>query len=144
MHDQYPICDIGSQDGRKGRRMAEIVRTTRGESVELGPCPAWCAMGDRHFSEDELPDVADGFHHFGPEVMLPTAFRAILDRPKPAVRLQLQSFARGLAEESGPPRIEIELAVAGERVEQPVELTPDEARVLAASLVSLADIASKA
>jgi hypothetical protein len=125
--------------------MAEIVRPRHGEPVELGPCPSWCALGDRHFSEDEPPpfDATDGFHHYGPEIMVTTAYRARLDGPKPVVRLLLQSFAGELDGEPGPARIEIELTGTADPSDMSVQLSPDDARMLAASLIGLADIASR-
>lgn len=120
-----------------------IVELTDGSTVELKPCPAWC-LGDHGFPrETPVSPVIDSFHHQGPDATVSVAWRANPDAGPDSVTVQLMSFTEPLDADPGPARIDIYLRTStGE--EAYTELTPAEARSLAASLLMLADTAQRA
>lgn len=120
-----------------------IVELTDGSTVELKPCPAWC-LGDHGFQPGaRLSPVIDCFEHYGPHASVSVAWRARLDGPPDSVTLQLASSTEPLDGDPGPARIDIRLRTStGD--DAYTELTPAEARAVAASLLLLADTAQRA
>lgn len=123
--------------------MTETIRLRDGDPVTPRPCPAWCTQG-RHFPLDYVADSDDGFHHYGPEVAIPTSDRMLLDGPETIVKVNLTSWTHPLGAEPGPSRVELQLATIEGNSDMYVELTPDEARAVASALVKEADIAERA
>jgi hypothetical protein len=120
--------------------VTETIQRRDGVPVTLRPCPPWCTR-DRHFGEDDLIDADDGFHHYGPEIAIPTADRMLLDGPETIVKAILKSWTHPLDAEAGPARVELQLATTEQDTDMYAELTPDEARAVAAALLETADIA---
>lgn len=121
--------------------MTETVRLLDGEAVALRPCPPWCTLG-RHFAGDEIIYASDGFHHCGPETAVPTSYRPHRGEPETVVRAILKSWACPLGANPGPPLIEVNLGTANELTDACAELTPAQARDLAAALLELASAAT--
>ena len=117
----------------------EVVRLRDGDSVKLRPCPPWCTA-DRHFAEGDYADPDDGYHHCGPEISVPTSDRwlGLVDGPQTVVHVILKSWTHPLNADSGPACIEINLGTRGQRTDSSAEVTPDEARAIAAALLDLA------
>lgn len=122
--------------------MTEVVRPRDGGAVALRPCPPWCALG-RHFAGDDVIHAGDGFHHYGPEIAVPTSDRWHSDEPEIVVRTILKSWTGPLGAEPGPPVIEVNLGTAGQLTDACAELTPAQARDLAAALIELAAAAER-
>ncbi len=124
--------------------MTEIIDPRDGDAVTLRPCPPWCTQS-RHFAEDETVDSEDGFHHYGPEVAVPTSYRMFTDDdPESVVKVILKAWTNRLDAEPGPGRIELQLATTEYNTDAYVELTPDQARAVSAALLKLADLAARA
>jgi hypothetical protein len=123
--------------------MPEVVYPRNGDAVTLRPCPPWC-IEDQHFADVEAIDADDGYHHCGPEIEMPTSYRINLDAPETVVRVVLKSWTHPLDAEPGPALIEINLGTAGERTDLCAEITPSQARAVAAALLELADTADRA
>jgi hypothetical protein len=120
----------------------EFVQPRDGHAVELRPCPAWCTLSE-HFTDDQLVDADDGFHHYGPEIAVPTSDRMFPNGPESVVKVILKAWTSRLDAEPGPGRIELQLATTEENTDLYVELTPDEARAVSAALLQLADTAER-
>lgn len=127
-------------DSQKGDDMTETVYPRGGDPVTLRPCPPWCTES-RHFSNEDIVDVDDGFHHYGPEIAIPTSDRMLVDDPETVVKVILKSWTHPLDAEPGPGRVDLALATTEGYTDMYAELTPDEARALAAALLKIADIA---
>jgi hypothetical protein len=121
--------------------VTEIIKPADGDPVRLQPCPSWCTL-DEHLVGATYIAAEDGFFHEGPEVTVSTTYRELRDRPLSVVRLTVKSWVSRLDGDPGPARIELELGTAGQHTDQYVELTPDQARMLAVALNGIADIAS--
>lgn len=118
-----------------------VVQLTDGRSAEPGPCPDWC-LGDHGFRQGTPVHPDDGFIHVGPDASVALKWRALLDGPPDTVRVRLESHTTTLHADPGPPRIEMHVRTTeGEAFP---ELSPAEARALAASLLMLADVAQRA
>jgi hypothetical protein len=123
--------------------MTEVVHPRDGDAVTLGPCPPWCSLS-RHFADGEAVDTDDGYHHYGPEIEVPTSYREYRDAPETVVRTILKSWTHPLHASPGPALIEINLGTAGELTDACAEITPGQARAVAAALLELADTAERA
>jgi hypothetical protein len=127
----------------KGGDVTETVHPREGGAVSLRPCPAWCAER-RHFADDDVVYADDGFHHFGPEIAIPTSDRRLLHDPETVVKVILKAWTERLDAEPGPCRIELQLATAEENTDMYVDLTPGEARAVASALLKTVGIAEPA
>lgn len=116
--------------------MKEIVHPRNADAVELGACPAWCTLSE-HFPKDATIYADDGFHHYGPEITVPTSDRTFTDGPDSVVNVSLKAWTKPLDAGPDPSRIGLEL----ENADTYVELTPGEARAVAAALLEVAQIA---
>jgi len=116
--------------------MKEIVQPRNADAVELGPCPAWCMLSE-HFPQDAIIDADDGFHHYGPKIAVPTSDRMFTHGPESMVNVSLRAWTKPLDAGPDPGRIGLEL----ENADTYVELTPGEARAVAAALLEFAQIA---
>jgi hypothetical protein len=118
------------------------VELADGSTVDLKPCPPWC-LGDHGFPQGApVPVTMDGFHHAGPDTSVAVAWRAWLtDGPPDRVTARLASFTMPLDADPGPARIDLHLQSSTD--EASTELTPAEARALAACLLMLADTAQR-
>lgn len=123
--------------------MEEVVRPRGADTVVLQPCPPWCGLS-RHFADGEVIDTDDGYHHCGPEIAVPTSYRAHRDAPQTVVRAILKSWTHPLGASPGPALIEVNLGTDAERTDACAELTPAQARDLAAALTELAGAAEHA
>jgi hypothetical protein len=123
--------------------MTEVVHPRDADTIALRPCPPWCTLR-RHFADGEVIDADDGYHHCGPEIAVPTSYRAHRDAPETVVRAILKSWTHPLSAEPDPALIEINLGTAGERTDACAEITPGQARTVAAALLELADTAEHA
>ena len=125
--------------------MAEVVHTHDGDAVVLRPCPPWCTQG-RHFADDDLADASDGYHHYAPEIEVPTSdrFLGMADGAQAVVRVILKSWTHPLDADPGPARIELNLGTAEERTDNCAEITLAEARAVAQALLNLAATAERA
>jgi Domain of unknown function (DUF6907) len=123
--------------------MNELVHPRDADPVALGPCPPWCTLG-RHFTDGEVIDADDGYHHYGPEIAVPTSYRMDRDTPAAVVRAILKSWTHPLGGEPGPALIEINIGTAEELTDACAEITPGQARAVAAALLELADTAEHA
>jgi hypothetical protein len=122
--------------------VAEIIHPQDGDAVELQPCPAWCTLNP-HFADDGAIHAEDGFHHYGPEIVVPTSDRVFTDGPETVVKVMLKSWTSRLDAEPGPGRVELQLATTEQDTDMYVELTPGEARVISSALLELADNAER-
>jgi hypothetical protein len=122
--------------------MTEVVRPRDGEVVALRPCPHWCTLS-RHFDDGEAVDTDDGYHHCGPQIAVPTSYRMHRDDPDTVVRAILKSWTHPLSAGPGPSLIEVNLGTATEMTDACTELTPAQARDLAAALLELAATAER-
>ena len=75
--------------------MTEIVHPRNGDAVALQPCPAWCSVNE-HFADDTVIDADDGFHHYGPEIAVPTSDRMFATGPESVVKVILKSWTHPL------------------------------------------------
>ena len=123
----------------------EVVYPRDGEPVTLRPCPPWCTE-ERHFGDDEAVYADHGYHHYGPEIQVPTSdrFLGMTDGPETVVQVILKSWTHPLDAEPGPALIELNLGTAGERTDMCAEITPGEARAVAQALLDLAATAERA
>jgi hypothetical protein len=117
----------------------EVVYPRDGDAMTLRPCPPWCTC-DQHFTSDVI-HADDGYHHYGPEVAVPTSFRMFNDDPETVVKVILKSWTHPLDAEPGPSLIELQLATTESNTDTYVEMTPDKARAIAEALFELADTA---
>ena len=122
--------------------MTEVVHPRNGDAIALGSCPPWCALS-RHFTDDAVIDADDGYHHCGPEIAIPTSDRMYRDAPETVIWAILKSWTHPLDADPGPAVVEINLGTAGERTDACAELTPAQARAVAAALLKLADTAER-
>ena len=124
--------------------MTEIVQPRNGDAVLLRPCPAWCLLNE-HFTDDGVVDADDGFHHYGPEIAVPTSDRFFTTGPESVVKVILKAWTRRLDADAEPEsaRIELQLATTEENTDSYVDLTPSEARAVSAALLELADTAER-
>jgi hypothetical protein len=123
----------------------EVVHPRDGDAVTLRPCPPWCT-DERHFADDEVVYADHGYHHYGPEIQVPTSylFLGMADEPETVVRVVLKSWTHPLDAEPGPALIVLNLGTAGERTDMCAEITPGEARAVAQALLDLAATAERA
>jgi hypothetical protein len=130
---------------RQEGAMPEIVYPRDGDAITLRPCPSWC-IEERHFLDTDVIHADDGYHHYGPEIEVPTSFgfAGFTDGPETVVRVVLKSWTHPLDAEPGPARIEINLGTAEERTDAGAEITFHEARAVAQALLDLAVIAEQA
>ena len=123
--------------------MEEIVYPWNGDPVALRPCPPWCAL-DRHFADDDVIDPSDGYHHYGPEIAVPTSDRmGRVSGPETVVKIFLTSWTHPLDAQPGPALIELQLGTAGQNTDMCAEITPGEARAIARALLELAATAER-
>ena len=124
--------------------MPEIVHLRDGGAVTLRPCPPWCTE-QQHFAVADVIDATDGYHHYSPEVEVPTSdrFLGTTDGPVTVVRVVLKSWTHPLDAEASHSRIELNLGTAEERTDLCAEVTPSEARAIAQALLDLADTAEQ-
>jgi hypothetical protein len=123
--------------------MTEVVHPRDADAVALRPCPPWCTLS-RHFADGEVIDADDGYYHYGPEIAVPTSYRMHRDAPATVVRTILKPWTHPLDAEPGPALIEINIGTAGERTDACAEITPGQARAIAAALLELAGPAEHA
>jgi hypothetical protein len=123
---------------------AEVVCPLDGDPVTLRPCPPWCTEG-RHFAEDGVIYADHGYHHYGTETEVPTAytFLGMMDGPKTIVRAVLKSWTHPLDADPGPTLIELNIGTPTERTDMSVEVTAAEARAIARALLDLAATAER-
>ena len=88
--------------------MTEIVQPRNGGTVALRPCPAWCSLNE-HFPHDTVIDADDGFHHYGPEITVPTSDRLFTDGPESVVKVSLKAWTKPLDAEPEPARVDLQL-----------------------------------
>lgn len=120
----------------------EVVQLRDGATVALRPCPPWC-IESRHFVIDII-DSDDGYHHYGPEIAVPTSDRFMLDGPNIVVNACLASWTCPAGAEPGPAHIKLGLGTAEETATgASADLTPSEARAVAHALLDLADVAER-
>jgi len=117
--------------------MPEVVQPRGGEPVTLRPCPPWCTL-DEHFAGQDVIDTDDGYHHYGPEIEVPTADRMSADDPGTVVRVTLKSWTHPLDAGPGPARVELNLGTAEKGTDMCADLTPAEAEDIARALLDLA------
>ena len=122
-----------------GRSQLENIRTRDGDEFEIQPCPPWCTGG--HFPAGEQVDSDDGFHHYGPDVSVPTSHRPFTDQDSSTVRLCLKAWVHPLDADTGTGCVDVTLFTADG--EPTIELTPAEARAIATALVMLVDTAEQ-
>lgn len=123
--------------------MTEIVHPRGGAPVTLRPCPSWCTCRE-HFGDDDVVDVENGYHHYGPEIAVPTSDRMALNDPETVVKVSLKACTPRLDADPEPTRIELQLATTEDNTDMYAELTPDEARAVSSALLELAAIADAA
>jgi hypothetical protein len=123
--------------------LAELIHPRDGDPVKLRPCPPCCIQA-RHFTDDDVIWAEDGFHHYGPEIAVPTSFRMLTDGPESVVKVILKAWANRLDAEPGPGFVELQLATTEYNTDAYVELTPGQARAIASALLRLADTAAPA
>jgi hypothetical protein len=123
--------------------VTEIIYPRDGDAVRLRPCPPWCTQS-RHFADDDTVYAEDGFHHYGPEIAVPTSYRMLPDHPESVVKVILKAWTNRLDAEPGPGRIELQLATTEYNTDAYVELIPDQARAVSSALLKLADTAARA
>lgn len=116
--------------------MKEVVRLRDGHAVQLRPCPAWCTLSE-HFDPDTVIDADDGFHHYGSEITVPTSDRLFVDGPESVVKVSLKAWTKPPDAAPEPGRVDLQL----ENADSCVDLTPGEARAVAAALLEMADTA---
>ena len=97
-----------------------------------------------HFTENALIDTDDGFHHYGPELAIPTSDRMLLSGPETVVKVILKAWTPRLDADPGPGRIELQLATTEQTPTRSLSSPPDEARAISTALLRLADIAERA
>jgi hypothetical protein len=89
--------------------MEKVVYPRDGDPVRLRPCPPWC-IEDRYFADDGVIHSDDGYHHYGPEIMVPKSYRMLgLDGPETVVKVFPTSWTHPLDAEPGPALIELQL-----------------------------------
>jgi hypothetical protein len=71
----------------------EVIYPRDGDPVALRPCPPWCTL-DRHFADDDVIDSDNGYHHYGPEIAVPTSDRmlGLNYSPETVVKVILKSW----------------------------------------------------
>lgn len=126
----------------KGQNVPEIINVRGGDPVSLRPCPSWCALS-QHFADGDTVDADDSFHHYGPEIAIPTSDRAVIHGPATVVKVTLKSWTHPLSAGPGPGRVELQLATTECNTDMSVELTPGQARAVASALIELAGIAER-
>ena len=86
--------------------------------------------------------AGDGFHHYGPQVAVPTSWRVLADGPQSGMKIILKALPERL--DAGPGRIELQPATAEYSTGSSAELTPGQARTVASALPGLAGSAVRA
>jgi hypothetical protein len=123
--------------------MEEVVYPRDGDPVALYPCPSWC-IEDRHFADGGVIHSDDGYHHYGPEIAVPTSYRMLgLDGPETVVKVFLTSWTHPLDAEPGPALIELQFGTAETNTDMCAEITPAQARAVAKALLELAATAER-
>ena len=122
--------------------MTEVVHPHDGDAITLRPCPSWCTLR-RHVDDGGPVYASDGYHHYGPDRAVPTSdrFLGVTDGPGTVVRVILKSWTCPLTAEPGQAVIELNLGTAEAGTDMCAEITPGEARAVAAALIELADVA---
>jgi hypothetical protein len=117
----------------------EVIHPRDGDAVTLGACPPWCTAS-RHFAPGAVIDSDDGYHHYGPQAEVATSdpLVGLPGDPETIVRVTLKSWTHPLGAAPGPARIEVNLGTAQVSTDMCAELTPGEARAVAAALLELA------
>jgi uncharacterized protein DUF6907 len=123
---------------------AEVVHPRDGDAVTLRPCLPWCTEA-RHFADGQAIDADDGYHHYGTEIEVPTAYKFLdlSDDPETIIRVVLKSWTHPLSADPGPALIELNLGTATQRTDMCAEITPAEARAVGRALLDLAAIAER-
>jgi len=80
--------------------MTETVYPRNGEAVTLRPCPPWCIL-IQHFAGVPVVDADDGFHHDGPQIVIPAADRMFTGAPEAVVKVRLKAWTHPLDAEPG-------------------------------------------
>ncbi len=122
----------------------EVVHPRDGDAVALGSCPPWCTTQDRHFDDGEVIDSDDGYHHYGPELAVPTSYGMFPDSPVTVVKVFLRSWTHPLGADPGPVVVELNLGTAEVNTDMCAEMTPGQARAVAAALLEVAATAERA
>lgn len=122
--------------------MTEVVHPHDGDAITLRPCPPWCTLR-RHVDDDGPVYASDGYHHYGPDRAMPASdrFLGLADGPGIVVRVTLKSWTCPLAAAPGPALIEVNLGTAEAATDMGAEITPGQARAVAAALIELAGAA---
>jgi len=121
--------------------VTEIIYPRDRDAVRLGPCPPWCTLS-QHFADDDVVYAEDGFHHYGPEIAVPTSYRVFTDGPESVVKVILKAWASRLDAKPRPVCIELQLATTEHDTDLCVDPTPNPARAGASALLKLADTAA--
>ena len=99
----------------------------------------------RHFADDEAIYADHGYHHYGTEIEVQTAypFAGMTDGAPTIGRAVLKSWTHPLDADPGPALIELNLGTAAGRTGMCAEITPAEARAAAQALLNLAGTAER-
>lgn len=143
LNQDLALAAVLTQPGRSAFQhregAMEVVYPREGDPVALHPCPPWCSSAP-HFGDDEVIDADDGYHHYGPEIAIPTTDRSFTDGPATVVKVILKSWTQPLDAEPVPARVELQLATTEHNTDRFAELTPGEARAVAGALLRIAGI----
>jgi hypothetical protein len=123
--------------------MTEVVHPCDGDAVALRPCPPWCTLSG-HVDDDGPVYASDGYHHYGPDRAVPTSDQIDGHGPEVVIKTILKSWTCPLDAGPGPALIELQLGTAEQNTDLYAELTPGQARAVAAALIELAGIAESA
>ena len=110
-------------------------------TVTLAPCPSWCTKGE-HFP-DRDPETADeDFRHYGPNLELSLGGPGSGEASASGVAVAVWARSENLRAAAGPAWVEVNLCNGtGGGPDLWIDLTPAQARKVALTLVSLAEIA---
>lgn len=122
--------------------MTETIHLRDGKAIKLGPCPPWCTTV-QHFDDDDIIDPDDGFYHYAPRVTVATDDRMLASEPETVVKVILKAWACPPGADHGPGIVEVNLGTGEYDTDMSVDLTPSQARALAAALAKLADTAER-
>ena len=122
--------------------MTEVVHPRDAQPVTLGACPSWCTLSG-HFAGGAIVDASDGYHHRGPEIEVPSSYRPYREVGETVVPAILKSWTHPLGAGPGQAVIELNLGTADTLTDACAEITPAEARAIAAALLELAETADR-